>query len=45
MTPVDPDDKRRVFWNGVAVGMVLGIPATAGAAWMVFGVNVLFWWI
>jgi hypothetical protein len=54
MTPAQADEdaeeiaqqaRRDSFWRGLMVGVALGIPATATTAWLVAGVNLLFWWL
>lgn len=46
LTPEDVARARHEsYWRGVLTGVALGIPATATAAWLMTGVNLLFWWL
>lgn len=37
--------EREAYWRGLLVGVALGIPATAGATYLLTGVSLLAWWL
>jgi hypothetical protein len=43
------EDLRRArhesFWRGVLAGVAVGVPATAGAAYLLTGLKLLAWWL